>query len=152
MFFSVSAASLVGFGLFACAAATDAPADDQVSSDDESLVTCANVRCMAGSHCVSRHHKVSCVKDTNACPPNNKACMLGYHYDNTPGVCTCVADAECKSNADCRVEADYCTGCNCLALAPNEKVPACTGPGVRCFADPCMTKTAVCSKGQCVTN
>jgi len=58
--------------------------------------------------------------------------------------------AECTTDADCRVEADYCTGCDCVALSSSESVPACDGPGVKCFADPCMTKTAACVDGQCV--
>jgi len=58
--------------------------------------------------------------------------------------------AECTTDADCRTEADYCTGCDCLALSTNETVPACEGPGVKCFMDPCTAKTAACVSGQCV--
>lgn len=58
--------------------------------------------------------------------------------------------AECTTDADCRAEADYCTGCDCLALSTNESVPYCPGPGVKCFADPCTAKAAACVGGQCV--
>jgi len=79
-------------------------------------------------------------------------CIVGYHWSSTK--CACLPDAgtkksECTTDADCRVEADYCTGCDCLALSSRESVPACSGPGVRCFADPCMSFTAVCVSGSC---
>lgn len=55
--------------------------------------------------------------------------------------CECEPDnAECTTDGDCRLEADYCTGCDCPALAPGEKIPACPGPGVQCFADPCFSR------------
>lgn len=55
----------------------------------------------------------------------------------------------CSADSDCRAVADYCTGCDCRALGPGETLPACTGPGVQCFADPCMGKTAACVNGSC---
>ncbi len=148
-FFAFSVASLA-CGIFACASTSNAPMDDESTSED-ALRSCALVRCASGTHCEVKKHKASCVAD--ACGPNTKLCMIGYHYDNTPGVCGCVADApaaECKTDANCRLEDDYCTGCDCRALAPTETIAACTGPGVRCFAEPCMNKTAACVAGQCV--
>lgn len=72
-----------------------------------------------------------------------------------PAVCygTCekkpAQPPECRSDADCRAFSFMCTGCECLALAANEAEPMCPGPGVQCFADPCLNKAAVCSAGQC---
>ena len=43
----------------------------------------------------------------------------------------------CMTDADCRVAADYCTGCDCRALATGQSLPPCSGPGVRCLRDPC---------------
>jgi hypothetical protein len=59
--------------------------------------------------------------------------------------------AACANDGDCRLFADYCTGCDCRALARGESDPTCAGPGVRCFADPCLQKKAACQKGHCVT-
>lgn len=86
-----------------------------------------------------------------ACGPNTKMCMLGSHYDNTPGVCACVANPKgyCASDADCRLEDDYCTGCDCRALSTSEQLPTCSGPGVRCFAQPCGGLTAHCDANVC---
>ncbi|HEY0707890.1 MAG TPA: hypothetical protein VGG33_13890 [Polyangia bacterium] len=58
--------------------------------------------------------------------------------------------AACKSNSDCKIAADYCTSCLCRPLGPGEEVPPCSGPGVRCFADPCLNKQAACVAGRCV--
>lgn len=57
--------------------------------------------------------------------------------------------AACASDADCHAVSDYCTGCDCRALATGQTLPACPGPGVQCFADPCMNKSAVCVQGTC---
>lgn len=88
------------------------------------------------------------------CPPNTKMCMLGSHYDNTPGVCGCVANPKgyCASDADCRLENDYCTGCDCRALASSEQLATCSGPGVRCFAAPCGGLTAKCVANVCTAH
>ena len=55
--------------------------------------------------------------------------------------------AHCFSDADCRVFADYCNGCNCIALGVAQPDPHCNGTLVQCFADPCQVpapRTAVC--------
>ena len=100
-----------------------------------------------------------------ACGP--KTCLAGQVCCNpscgicTPpdGVCTqqlCEsADAAggataCRQDGDCRLFSDYCTGCDCRALLKSDRDPVCTGPGVRCFADPCRDKTAACQKGACI--
>jgi len=70
------------------------------------------------------------------------------------GTCTKVktppTTAECQKDSDCTLQANYCTGCNCDALAPGESVPPCNGAGVQCLVDPCQTKTAACVNGACV--
>jgi hypothetical protein len=54
------------------------------------------------------------------------------------------------TDADCHLDADYCTGCVCAALATGQSVPACPGPGVRCLRDPCSGAKAACVNGGCV--
>jgi hypothetical protein len=85
---------------------------------------CATVLCPAGTVCKKQGNHAVCV------PPGN----------GNP----------CNTDADCRLFADYCTGCDCRALRQNAPNPTCSGPGVRCFADPCMNKAAVCRGGSCV--
>jgi hypothetical protein len=93
-----------------------------------------------------------CTTEDGVChaPPG---CTMGV---SCPAVCygTCrPADdvgGTCMRDADCRVEADYCTGCDCRALATGQRVPACPGPGVRCLVDPCGGKTAACVNGGCI--
>jgi len=55
----------------------------------------------------------------------------------------------CTANEDCHLEADYCTGCDCRALAKGETLPRCPGPGVACLVDPCGRLTARCVNGKC---
>ncbi|HZF55145.1 MAG TPA: hypothetical protein VE093_41120 [Polyangiaceae bacterium] len=59
-------------------------------------------------------------------------------------------DVECSKDSDCRVEATYCTGCDCVALGPDQQAPECQGPGVQCFNDPCVARHAVCDNNTCV--
>jgi hypothetical protein len=56
----------------------------------------------------------------------------------------------CAADADCRLFDDYCTGCDCRALAQGEPDPVCKGPGVRCIRQPCGDRRAVCDKGKCL--
>jgi len=56
---------------------------------------------------------------------------------------------ECTQDSDCELFAFYCTGCDCLVLAPGEAEPTCSGPGVQCFADACLNRVAVCDQGSC---
>jgi hypothetical protein len=86
--------------------------------------------------------------------PQMQLCIMGAHWSETQ--CKCVADkpthgpSSCRSDADCRLFADYCTGCDCRALSTKESDPTCPGPSaVRCLADPCATLTAVCINGSC---
>jgi hypothetical protein len=76
------------------------------------------------------------------------------------GICTqpgascdrsaCLQAPECSKDSDCKVEADYCVDCHCVALNSEEQLAECPGPGVQCFADPCVGKSAVCKNERCV--
>jgi hypothetical protein len=94
---------------------------------------CGATRCAAGMVC--------CNDSCGICTPPNGGC--------TKQICLPPAGA-CTRDADCRLEADYCTGCDCRALAAGEKLPPCPGPGVACLRDPCSGGVkAVCVNGQC---
>jgi hypothetical protein len=60
--------------------------------------------------------------------------------------------SKCSTQADCRLESDYCTGCDCVALSTGESVKPCPGPGVRCLVDPCASKSVACESGSCVVH
>jgi hypothetical protein len=64
----------------------------------------------------------------------------------------CAPKPECTVDADCRLFDDYCTGCDCRALASSTAAPACAGPGVRCLREPCGGHTAKCDAGKCAVN
>ena len=66
----------------------------------------------------------------------------------TKQICAPPAGA-CARDADCRLEADYCTGCDCRALATSQKCPSARGPAWRCLVDPCGSKKAQCVNGAC---
>jgi len=91
-----------------------------------------------------------CTVDEGVCNPP-PGCKRG---DVCPAVCygTCKARppvVQCRVDADCRAFAFMCTGCDCLALGPNDREPVCEGPGVQCLVDPCRDKTARCDGGRC---
>lgn len=87
----------------------------------------------------------------NVCAPGDVCCNPSCGICTPPdGVCIQIAcepptTGGCTSDADCRTFSDYCTGCDCRALGTSEPDPFCDGPGVRCFADPCMNQTATCN-------
>ncbi len=129
---------------------------------------CGDSKCAQGQYCCNASCGICAGPDEfctmQACEPKPKGhtctvialCIAGYHWSSTK--CTCLPDGggkkpgTCTTDADCRLEADYCTGCNCSALASSESLPVCSGPGVRCFADPCMGHTAACVGGTCSVN
>jgi hypothetical protein len=98
---------------------------------------CGKVTCAAGEVC--------CNASCGICTPPNGGCVQLFCTDDPPPVPT----ASCKVDSDCRLTADYCTGCECRAYGANQAPKACTGPTVQCLVDPCMQKTAVCVNGQC---
>ena len=98
---------------------------------DGGTVGCGNATCAGGQVC--------CNASCGICTPPG-------------GVCTqqiCDPPSACRADADCRLFSDYCTGCDCRALAPGVPDPTCPGPGVQCLVDPCQGKSAVCKQGAC---
>jgi hypothetical protein len=87
------------------------------------------------------------------CPAGQVCCNESCGICTDPGgFCTqqfCEPAGGCRQDGDCRVFSDYCTGCDCRVLGKDDKDPTCSGPGVRCLADPCQQKQAVCKNGQC---
>lgn len=126
--------------LSACLGASDTPENDDPSAPEgeaEALAVagaqaalrfddpCSRVRCRAGTHCEAIGRRVACIPDAPL--------------------------PECTTDADCRVVASYCGGCNCLPLGPGESAPICDkGDVVACFVDPCLHHEARCLEGQCV--
>jgi len=101
----------------------------------------------AGEHCAGNIRQPCSCAAGLACTP----AAAGPPAGDVGGTCQAITHAAaCARDADCRLEADYCTGCDCVALAPGQSVKACSGPGVRCFADPCGTKQAACQDHACV--
>ena len=96
---------------------------------------CGATRCVAGKTC--------CNSSCGICAGPNEGC--------TKQICVPPAGGgACMIDADCRVVADYCTGCDCRALATGQSLAPCSGPGVRCLRDPCTGAKAACVNGACV--
>lgn len=103
------------------------PHEESVAASAETLSAspgprCDVIRCRAGFTCEEGRFGARCV----------------------PGPTTCVGDE------DCRLEANYCTGCDCVALADGESLPKCPTTPVQCLVDPCTQKEAQCQAGRCV--
>ncbi|MBI5512722.1 MAG: hypothetical protein HY909_03085 [Deltaproteobacteria bacterium] len=143
----VACAALVAAALAGCAA--DVAADP--GTEVQELVGGCRTdcpRCRPGAICPLIACRLVC-NGRRECL-QTALCIQGYHWDTNR--CACVRDSGpslCSTDADCRVYSDYCTGCDCRALSTREPDPVCTGPGVRCFADPCLGRTAVCLQGSC---
>jgi hypothetical protein len=107
-------------------------------------VACGRVTCAPGLVC--------CNASCGTCVQPGMACIQVACDPPPPRPDAAVAtDAgSCRSDADCRLFDDYCTGCDCRALSRTDPDPRCSGPGVRCFAPPCMNKVAACEAGRCV--
>lgn len=56
----------------------------------------------------------------------------------------------CQVDSDCRLFSDYCGGCYCRALGPNERQPTCKVGVVACFVDPCRNLESHCESGRCI--
>jgi len=78
------------------------------------------------------------------CPPNQVCPKIACYLD-----CNSHKPGSCTQDTDCRLFDDYCTGCDCRALSTSQKDPVCNGPGVKCFAEPCLNHTAACVQGTC---
>jgi hypothetical protein len=80
-------------------------------------------------------------------------CRAGYHCEELKYRAVCVLDkpaGSCDTDDDCRLSANYCGGCNCLALGPGEQEPVCKGEQVACFVNPCLGIEPFCDAGKCV--
>jgi hypothetical protein len=110
----------------------------------------------AGASCISREGGVCggntrqpCACETGlVCTPDASSSLP---TGDVGGTCLrAEGSSACQSSADCQVQADYCTGCDCVALGQGQSVRGCSGPGVDCLLDPCGSKTAQCVAGKCV--
>jgi hypothetical protein len=108
-------------------------------------------KCKPGQVCPM----IACTLDCgpHTCPLA-QLCIMGFHWSEAQ--CKCIADrpmhgpSSCRTADDCRLFADYCTGCDCRALGSHEADPSCQSPsGIRCLADPCATYTVACISGSC---
>jgi len=95
---------------------------------------CGPSKCAVGMVC--------CNQSCGVCTPPNGGCTTQVCSPPETG-------GACSRDDDCHLEADYCTGCDCRALAKGETVPRCPGPGVACLVDPCGRQTARCVNGKC---
>jgi hypothetical protein len=126
-------------------------ADVQESSDATTTDRCALVHCRPGTHCEVRD--VVCI--TTPCPPQpvciDDAATSDAGASDAGGTdVPPVRLDRCDTASDCRLFDDYCTGCDCRALARTEPTPVCPGPGVFCFAQPCQMHTVACESNHCV--
>ena len=122
---------------------------------------CGSNKCGAGQYCCNASCGI-CAPMGAACiqiacePPDagicvqNVACVKGTAWSLTECKCVPESGSTCTTVADCQLVSDYCGGCNCLALSPGQKPPACPGQMVQCLIDPCQLKTAACVNGRCV--
>jgi hypothetical protein len=151
---SLFVSTVAALSLAACSGAPEASTEAESAEATTQAIglTCASVDCMFPKTCQMQNGRPVCV-GPKACV-QNVFCVKGSHYDNTPGVCRCVADPkpQCTVDADCHVEDDYCGGCHCDALPNGQHVSACKGNTVECFVAPCLNKVAACVNGACVAS
>lgn len=107
----------------------------------EGGIPCGSRTCAAGQICCNASCGI-CTPPDGVCTQQLCDAPAGDSGNTAPG-------ATCSQDSDCRLFSDYCTGCDCRALLKTDKAPACSGPGVRCLADPCQNRTAVCRDGKC---
>jgi hypothetical protein len=115
----------------------DAPDEGPASGGEP----CGPVKCAADEVC--------CNASCGICTLPGNVCTQQFCEPSPVPIPEAATSDGCSKDADCSLSADYCKGCDCRALGPKESLPACAGPGVRCFADPCMKKVAVCNVGRC---
>ncbi|HEX2568794.1 MAG TPA: hypothetical protein VH877_04480 [Polyangia bacterium] len=86
-----------------------------------------------------------CHADCPPCPPGQICPAIACKIVCAPG--------HCATDSDCRLESNYCGGCNCEALTQDQRGTTCPPNDiVNCFADPCLNKAAACDQatGRCV--
>ena len=126
-------------GIWACTAdcvgGRDCPDAGPPKADASNAgIPCGNTFCTGSDYC--------CNANCGNCAPKGAACIAI--------ACEPPSTWACNSDADCQISADYCTGCDCRALGPGGTVSTCPSGGVQCLMDPCASKVARCSAGQCV--
>lgn len=57
-------------------------------------------------------------------------------------------DKTCLTDRDCRAQADYCTGCDCIAMT-SKQIPEKCQNQADCIQNPCSDAIAKCHKGNC---
>ncbi len=146
---------VVLLGLAGCAVAHEVePGLDESGQSDEAIKSrvcpAAPSVCLHGGRCGSTVCKAGQVCEPGAkCPRFDPSDP--HPCDPIPPSCVdAPKKGACKSDADCRLFDDYCTGCDCRALSSSEKNPTCSGPGVRCLREPCGGLSAHCDAGKCV--
>jgi hypothetical protein len=95
---------------------------------------CGDTICPAG--------RVCCNPSCGVCTGPDEGCLLVE--------CPPTVAGTCDSDDDCKPVADYCLGCHCRALGRDGRLPVCADQGVQCLVDPCASKAAICSGGQCL--
>ena len=146
---------ILSASLFSACAVDDVPASTEAGyGTTEGALSggCKTIcpKCKPGAVCSKMMCYQECHGKAKTCDIMAK-CMAGYTWSDAK--CACVVDKKaepgCATDADCRLVDDYCTGCDCRALLTSQADPVCDGPGVKCFAQPCMNKTAACVAGTC---
>jgi hypothetical protein len=101
---------------------------------------------------VTRCGENYCAKGETCCSADCGVCMKVDPRLGCPAIKCAPPTTGCTTDADCRLYSDHCTGCDCRALLVTDADPTCSGPGVRCVADPCGGKVAACdvATGRCV--
>lgn len=94
-------------------------------------VVCGDSRCMADEVCCNEPCGI-CAKPGAVCDRHS-----------------CEQPPECSNDSQCMLTADYCAQCDCVAHSVEKDLPACGGPGVQCYVDPCLSRNAVCKSGRC---
>jgi hypothetical protein len=112
-----------------CLSPAETPLDETIAAHTEALSlierpSCAVIRCRQGFVCEEGKFGGRCVPG-----PTGPAC---------------------DGDEDCRLEANYCSGCDCVALADGEDLPKCPTTPVQCLVDPCRQMEAQCQAGRCV--
>jgi hypothetical protein len=118
----------------------DAGAEASLPTTDassDSGVSCGAVTCPVGQSC--------CNSSCGICTLPGSACAAVICEPDAGS-----GSSVCKTDSNCRLFDDSCTGCDCRALDMNQADPICSSPGLSCLMEPCAGKSAACVGGQCV--
>jgi hypothetical protein len=107
------------------------------SVDGPTGVACGSATCGPGLVC--------CNASCGICTPPSSACIQIACDPKRDAA----AGSPCKTADDCRLFDDYCTGCDCRALAKTDPDPKCASRPVQCLRQPCADKVPACVQGKC---